>query len=359
MRIQAIRASETLYKAGDQSFAADYAALTKDADVDVVIQAMLTINRWKVAGRSGDDQDRRWRATRRAACRSSATTMLNPRGERDGGRGRGGLTPEQQRPARSRRTDLQRAVLRVPRRPMRMGTPKPELGDDDGAAARGFAARQRPPRLHHQGRAERAGRVRVDGKTYTDVMIPMGSNDDEWVAAVDVLRAQQLRQQRRVRHAGGCRARARRERRAQDALDVARAHRVDARALWSRTAGRLTASHNADAAVGALRLTGWNAGQPQQTGHVVPGRAAEGGDGHRDPVPVTAARRARRCAGMPRPCRAGGAPVAAPGGFPRGYKVEVSQDGVVVDGRGTRCRQRPDDDQHVHAGLRRSSFASP
>ena len=32
---------------GDRSFAADYAAMTKDADVDVVIQALLTINRWK------------------------------------------------------------------------------------------------------------------------------------------------------------------------------------------------------------------------------------------------------------------------------------------------------------------------
>ena len=48
MRIQAIRASETLYKAGDRSFAADYKALTKDPSVDVVIQAMLTMNRWKV-----------------------------------------------------------------------------------------------------------------------------------------------------------------------------------------------------------------------------------------------------------------------------------------------------------------------
>ena len=50
MRIQAIRASETLYKAGDRSFADDYKRLTKDADVDVVIQAMLTMNRWKVPG---------------------------------------------------------------------------------------------------------------------------------------------------------------------------------------------------------------------------------------------------------------------------------------------------------------------
>jgi mono/diheme cytochrome c family protein len=44
MRIQAIRASETLYKAGDRSLAADYRRLAQDTDVDVVIQAMLTLN---------------------------------------------------------------------------------------------------------------------------------------------------------------------------------------------------------------------------------------------------------------------------------------------------------------------------
>ena len=44
LRIQAIRASESLFKAGDRSFEADYRAMTKDADVDVALQAMLTIN---------------------------------------------------------------------------------------------------------------------------------------------------------------------------------------------------------------------------------------------------------------------------------------------------------------------------
>ena len=44
MRIQAIRASESLFKAGDRSFDADYRAATKDADVDVALQAMLTMN---------------------------------------------------------------------------------------------------------------------------------------------------------------------------------------------------------------------------------------------------------------------------------------------------------------------------
>lgn len=49
MRVQAIRASETLHKAGDKSFAADYGAATKDADADVALQALLTLNILKVS----------------------------------------------------------------------------------------------------------------------------------------------------------------------------------------------------------------------------------------------------------------------------------------------------------------------
>src|SRR4026209_822271 len=49
MRVQAIRDSETLYKAGDKSFAADYRTAATDADVDVAIQAMLTLNVLKVS----------------------------------------------------------------------------------------------------------------------------------------------------------------------------------------------------------------------------------------------------------------------------------------------------------------------
>ena len=48
IRIQAIRASESLYKANDKSFAADYRAMTKDPDPTVVIQAMLTLNLHRV-----------------------------------------------------------------------------------------------------------------------------------------------------------------------------------------------------------------------------------------------------------------------------------------------------------------------
>lgn len=48
IRIQAIRASETLYKANEKSFATDYRAMTEDSDPNVIIQAMLTLSLQKV-----------------------------------------------------------------------------------------------------------------------------------------------------------------------------------------------------------------------------------------------------------------------------------------------------------------------
>jgi len=48
MRIQAIRASETLYKNGDTTLAADWRRLARDPSPDVVIQAMMTLNTLRV-----------------------------------------------------------------------------------------------------------------------------------------------------------------------------------------------------------------------------------------------------------------------------------------------------------------------
>jgi mono/diheme cytochrome c family protein len=85
VRIQALRASETLYKAGNKTLADDYRRLAADADADVAIQAMLTINTLKVP----DAQE-----TLRAAMSSTpargvkliADQILNPPAERGGGR---------------------------------------------------------------------------------------------------------------------------------------------------------------------------------------------------------------------------------------------------------------------------------
>ena len=221
MRIQAIRASETLYKAGDRSFAADYKRLTKDPSVDVVIQALLTMNRWKVPDAA---------ATIKATMESNqargvqlvATTMLNPpAAARRRRRPRRALDAGAAGADRARRTDLQRAVLRLPRR-------------RTAWARRSRSWRRRWRRRWPDRRASTATATTssrpcctastgpVDGKTYTDVMIPMGDNDDEWIAAVASYVRTQLRQHRRVRHAGRRRARARRDRRPQDAVDACR-----------------------------------------------------------------------------------------------------------------------------------------
>jgi mono/diheme cytochrome c family protein len=321
MRIQAIRASETLYKAGDRSFATDYAAMTKDQDVDVVIQALLTINRWK-APDAATTTKAAMESTSARGVQVVATTMLNPPANA-GGRGRGALTPEQQGQI-DRGGQIYNELCFACHGPDAMGTPKPELATTMAPALAGS------PRVN--GHRDYIIKVvlnglagPVDGKTYTDMMIPMGTQNDEWVAAVGSF------VRNNFGNSGGFITPA----------DVARVRAASAgrTALWTLpeltasmpvalfTDGwKLTASHNSDAAVGALRLTGWNAGAPQQAGMWFQVELAR-------PEMVTEIQfqspppGGRGGAGNAAAVSASGAPIAAPGGFPRGFKVEVSQDG--------------------------------
>jgi len=123
MRIQAIRASETLYKAGDKSFANDYRALTKDPSVDVVIQALLTINRWKVPDAPAIIKST-MESNQARGVQVVASTVLNPPAGR-GGRG-GPLTPEEQA-VMDRGATIYNELCFACHAPDGMGTPKPEL----------------------------------------------------------------------------------------------------------------------------------------------------------------------------------------------------------------------------------------
>ena len=89
MRVQAIRASETLYKAGDKSFAADYAKLASDKDTTVAIQALMTMNLLKTAD-SATVAKATMDSNKAAGIQLVAGTILNPAaaaGGRGGGRG--------------------------------------------------------------------------------------------------------------------------------------------------------------------------------------------------------------------------------------------------------------------------------
>ncbi len=333
MRIQAIRASETLFKAGDRSFGADYTRMAGDPDVDVAIQALLTINRWKAPDAA---------ATTKAIMDSNpargvqlvGTTMLNAAASASA-RGRAALSPEQ-RAQLERGGQIYNELCVACHGADALGTPKPELATTMAPALAGS------PRVNsHRDYITKvvlhglAGAV--DGKTYTDMMIPMGNFDDEWVAAVGSF----------VRSSFGNNSGF------ITPADVARvrAANADRKTLWTLaellptipspllTDGwKLATSHNAEAAMGALTLTGWNAGAAQLAGMwfqiELPRSERVTEVQFQSPPPG-----GRGGAGSAAAVTTSGAPVAGPPGFPRGYKVEVSADGTTwtaaADGAGT------------------------
>ena len=158
MRVQAIRASETLYKAGDKSFAEDYRAPRRMPTPTWRIQALLTLNVLKVAdapaivqrGHGGNKARGVQEIGKVPADAAGAAATADAVG----------LPPSSSRSAPARRDDLHRALFQLPRR----GRPRRADGrragrHDDGPAARRIAARAGAPRLRHQGAAERADRA--------------------------------------------------------------------------------------------------------------------------------------------------------------------------------------------------------
>ena len=186
MRIQAIRASETLYKAGDRSLAADYKAATKDADTDVVIQAMLTLNLFKVADLRAVVQAAQ-AANKARGVQEIGQRILQPApsltfGGRGGGRG-GGLTPELTATLQ-RGATVYNELCAACHAPDGRGTVIEGTGGrDHGAPAGELDPRAGPSRLRHQDDPARHDRTRRR-KKLRDVMVPMGTNTDEWIAAV-------------------------------------------------------------------------------------------------------------------------------------------------------------------------------
>ena len=334
MRIQAIRASETLYKAGERSLASDYKALTKDSNVDVVIQALLTLNRWKAPDAA---------ATIKATMENNqargvpvvASTVLNPPAGRGGG-GRGDPLTADEQALIDRGAGIYNELCGACHAPDGLGTPKPELSTTMAPPLAGS------PRVNgHRDYIVKAVlhgvTGPVDNRTYADVMMPMGVNDDGWIAAISSF------VRRSFGNTGGFVMPA----------DVARVRAASAgrKSMWTvaelmaslptavfTDGWKASASHHADAANDALTLTTWNAAAPQQAGmwfqvelpkpqNVTEIQFESPAPGGRAGAPGTGAA-----------VTSGGAPVAGPSGFPRGYRVDVSSDGTswkpVAEGRG-------------------------
>ena len=314
MRIQALRASETLYKAGDTSFADDWRALADDPDTDVVIHAMLTLNHFKVAG--AREVAASARESRKAAgIDLVAGRILNPPAAANAARIAG-------------LTDGERSAIE------RGGTAYAEScfachGEDGRGAPMPGGRGLRAPSLAGSSRvtAHRDYVVGVllhgltgpvDGRTYAEVMPPMGASDDRWLADVASF----------IRNAFGNTAPVVTE------ADVARTRRATAGRERMWTADELlatlprplipdgtwkaTASHNTGAAAGAFDYSRWSAGAPQEPGMWFQIEL---------PTPATLVE--LQFDSPP----AGGGPTA-----PRAYRVETSTDGIawtrVAEGTG-------------------------
>jgi glucose/arabinose dehydrogenase/mono/diheme cytochrome c family protein len=193
MRIQAIRASETLYKAApaNRSLAADYLAMTKDADPNVVIQAMLTMKLQGVANHEATIRTIRDTATLRGP-REIATQILRPQSaigqpaSNDAGAGYLNFTAE------DRRTLL--AGERVYRELCfschgedGKGTPAggvvggPLLGAPVAGSPRVTGHRDFVIQVLLHGLT---GPIEGVAMSEGAVMVPMGTNTDEWIADV-------------------------------------------------------------------------------------------------------------------------------------------------------------------------------
>jgi mono/diheme cytochrome c family protein len=381
IRIQAIRASETLYKAGDRSFAADYRAAAKDSDADVAIQGLLTAKVFNLPDLKSIVESAQ-AANNARGVQVVGTQIVNPAAAagRGGFGGRGGPPPF---------TADESAVIERGDKVYKElcftchgsdGRGAPQDGGPAGVTMAPSLANS--PRV--QGHRDSVIKTLLhgmtgplDGKTYpAGVMMPFGTNSDEWIAAIASY----------VRNSFGNRSSF------VTAADVARVRAATAarktmwtpeeleasqpRQLLAQPSWKLSASHNSSAAGGALTYTTWNTGAPQQAGmwfqvelsaavrlteiqFESPGQGGRGGGRGRAntaaaaPAAAPASAPPAATAGGPQPANAPGTGAVPPGDMaqgppaftppppasPRRYKVEVSMDGTnwsapVAEGEG-------------------------
>jgi mono/diheme cytochrome c family protein len=293
------------------------------------------------------------------------TQLLQPAMVLTGG-GRGALTPDQQSTLQ-RGAAIYNELCSICHGPDGRGTPGERAGTMKAPSLVG-SARVQGHRDYVVNAILHGMTGPIDGRTYTDVMVPMGTNRDEWVAAVtSYLRNNFGNSSSFVSPADVARARAATGNRkipwTQSELEASLPVALMPRETW-----KVTASHNAHAAAGGLNFQGWTTGAAQQPGmwyqielpepatltEIQFNSTSQGGGR----IGVPGGRRGARGLGageaasgspeaspgvIPTESAAGriGGPTAPPvGTFPRGYRVQLSLDGKtwgasVAEGQGS------------------------
>ena len=185
IRAQAIRASETLYRGGDKSFAADLKALAADSDTDVALQVVLTINYLRLP--DALDITKAVQAAKTAkGVQLVATRIINPPAALALGFGEGDNPPI--------RTPAELAKLERGAKIYADSCGECHGADGQGApdGAGGLMAPALAGNLRLQGTPEHALRVLMSGLTdpiggrsyAAGAMVPQRTQPDDWIASV-------------------------------------------------------------------------------------------------------------------------------------------------------------------------------
>jgi mono/diheme cytochrome c family protein len=343
MRIHAARTAESLYKAGDRAIADAVKPLLRDADTEVVLQAMLTLNVLKVPEARDLITAAMAASTARGVQAVGKQMLAPPPAFGRGGRGGPAFTPDEIA-TMERGAAIYKELCFSCHGDDGRGTPQP------GAPVGTLMAPSLVSSHRVTGHREYVIKTllhgmqgAIDGRTYAGVvMAPMGTNRDEWIAAV----ASYIRNSfgnaapivtpgdvARVRTATA----SRRDLWTVDALLASLPQPLQAQPTW-----KATASHNAQRAAGAFSYAAWTTGAPQEPGmwfQIDLPEPATIGEIQFNSAGFGGARGRRGRGAAPASTQGAPSPPPAPTGtYPRAYKVEVSMDGatwsVVAEGEG-------------------------
>jgi mono/diheme cytochrome c family protein len=333
VRVQAIRASETLFKQGVRGLGDDYRAMTKDPDPDVALQAMLSANLFKVG--DADALIKETMASNKARGIQLIGERLLQRNAAAATTAGAGYTPDQVSQLKEGETVYKSLCHTCHAEDGRGVT---VAGATDGSMMGPPIAGS--PRV--QGHRDYVIKTLLHGmtgplagQTYTQVMLPMGTQTDQWIANVGSY----------VRNSFGNNASF------ITPADVARVRAATAgrksmwtfpeleaslpRALPIDPSWIATASHNVERAPSGLTLQAWTSGAPQEPGMwfqvELPKPATISEIQFESGPPGGSRGRGGRGGG-----RGGPAPF---GTFPASYQVQVSMDGKswgkpVAEGKG-------------------------
>ena len=313
MRIQGIRASETLYKAGDTTLATDWRRLTHDPSADVVIQAMMTINTLKVPGAADVVRALLAGNHARGVQVVGAQILESPAGSP------GRNMPPAQRVALERGQQVFRELCSSCHGDNGLGRRAPE----GGLVAPALAG---SPRV--AGHPDYVLKVLlhgltgpIEGRSYAgQIMVSQAQQSDDWISAVaSYIRGSLTNQASFVTPEQVARVRAATSPRR--GAYTARELAAEVPMLMHQQASwKATASQNGEGAARAYGTAGWTSGVPQAPGQWFQMELPE-------PATLTEIQFLSPPPFLPRPPLPGATPPAPRA--PRSYTVRVSMDGTT------------------------------